>query len=53
MAIRVQRQAKVSKESTLLDGIDVGPPNWCICGRGFNHSVHEGMKNISNVKVLL
>ena len=26
MAIRVQRQANVSKQTTLLDGVDVGPP---------------------------
>ena len=30
MAICVQRKAKVSKEATLLDGIDVSQPNWRI-----------------------
>ena len=45
MAIRAQRQAKVSKETTLLDGIDVGQPNWRVSGCGVNHSVHEGMKH--------
>ena len=51
--VRVQRQAKVSKETTLLDGFDLGPPNWRVYVRGLNHSVHEGMKGISNVKVHL
>ena len=37
----------------LLDGVDVGPPKWRVCGRGLNLSIHEGMKNISNVKFQL
>ena len=37
----------------LLDGVDVGLPKWHICGRGLNRSVHEGMNNISNIKVHL
>ena len=41
------------KRVLLLDGIDVGPPKWPIYGRGLNQSVHEGMKDISNVKVHL
>ena len=45
MAIHVQHLANVSKE-TLLDGVDVGQPKWRICGRGLNHSVHEGMNDI-------
>ena len=36
-----------------MDGLNIGPPKWCACGHGLNHSVHEGMKNISNVKVCL
>ena len=46
MAIRVQRHANVSKQATLLGGLDV-------CGCGLNRFVHEGMHNISNVKVHL
>ena len=49
----VQHQKNVSKETTLLDGVDIGQPKWRICGRGLNHSVHEGTKDISNVKVHL
>ena len=41
------------KQTMLLDGINVGPPKWGIYGRGLNRSVHEGMKDISNVKVHL
>ena len=51
MAIRVQRPTNVSKQTMLLDGVDIGPPKCSICGRGLNRSVHEGMKDISNVKV--
>ena len=40
----------VCKQTTLLDGIDVGSPKWCVCGCGLNPSVHEGMKDISTVK---
>ena len=39
------------KQATLLDGVDVGLPKWCTCGRGINYSVHKGMKAISNVEV--
>ena len=56
MAIRVQRQksqAKVSKQATLLDGLDVSPLKWRVCGRGLNRLVHEGMNHISNVEVHL
>ena len=52
MAIRDQRHAKASKQTTLVGCVDVGPPKWRVCGRGLNRSVHEGM-NISNVKVHL
>ena len=50
MAICVQRHANVSKQATLLDGLDVSP---LICGCGLNRFVHEGMNHISNVKVHL
>ena len=50
MAICVQHHAKVIKQSMLLDGIDVGPPK---CEHGFNGSIHEGINDISNVKVHL
>ena len=42
MAIRVQRQANVSKQATLLDGLDVSPLKWRVCGCGLNRFVHEG-----------
>ena len=51
MAIRVQCQANVTKQATLLDGFDVSPLNWRVCGCGLNRFVHEGMNDISNVKV--
>ena len=51
MAIRVQRHANVSKQATLLDGLDVSPLKRRVCGSGLNRFVHEGMNNISNVEV--
>ena len=51
--ICVQRHTNVSKQTELLDGIDVGPPKWSVCGRGSNQTVLKGMKDISNVKVHL
>ena len=53
MVILVQHHTKVSKQTTLLDGVAVGLSEWCVCGRGLNRFVHEGMKDISNVKVNL
>ena len=53
MAICVQRQANLSKQALLLDGLDVVPLKWCICRCGLNGFVHEGMNHISNVKVHL
>ena len=53
MAIRVKRHANVSKQATLLDGLDVSPLKWRVCGCGLNRFVHEGMNHISNVKVQL
>ena len=53
MAIRVKRHANVSKQATLLDGFDVSPLKWRVCGGGLNPLVHEGMNHISNVKVHL
>ena len=51
MVICVQRHTNVSKQTTLLEGIDLGMPNWCVCWLGLNVSVNEGMNDISNVKV--
>ena len=51
MAIRVQRHAKVSKQATLLDGLDVSMLKWRIFGCGLNRFVREDMSHISNVKV--
>ena len=53
MAIDVQRHANVSKQATLLDGLDVSPLKRRVCGCGLNRIVHEGMNHISNVKVHL
>ena len=53
MTIRVQRHANFSKQATLLDGLDVSPPKWRVCGCGLNRFVHTGMNDISNVKVHL
>ena len=53
MAIRVQHHTNVSKQATLLDGLDVSPLKWHVCWCGLNQFVHEGMNNISNVKVNL
>ena len=53
MAIRVQHHANISKQTTLLDGIDVSPLKWRVCGCGLNRFVHEGMNHIANVKVHL
>ena len=40
-------------KQTLLDDVDVGPPKSPVCGCVLNQSFHEGLKNISNVKVHL
>ena len=53
MAIRVQRHANVSKQATLLDGLDVSPLKRRVCGCGLNRFVHEGINDISNVNVHL
>ena len=53
MAIHVQRHANVSKQETLLDGLDVSPLKWRVCRCGLNGFVHEGMNHISNVEVHL
>ena len=47
---RARRQTKVSKQTMLLDGVDVGPPKQHVCWRGLNRYVHEAMNNVSNVK---
>ena len=46
MVIRVQHHANVSKQTTLLDGVDVCPSKWRACGRGF-----KSMNDVSNVKL--
>ena len=51
MTIRVQRHAHVSKQATLLDGLDISPLKWRVCGCGLNPFVHEGINHISNVEV--
>ena len=53
MVIRVRRHTYVSKQATFLDGLDVRPLKWSVCGYGLNRFVHEGMNHISNVKVHL
>ena len=53
MAIHVQRHTNVSNKATLLDGVEVGLLKWCISGCGLNRFDHEGMNDISNVKVHL
>ena len=53
MAIRARRHANVSKQATLLDGLDVSTLKWRVYGCGLNRFVHEGMIHISNVKVHL
>ena len=50
MTIRTRHQINISKQKTLLDGVGVGLPKQSMCWRGLNRSVHEAMKNISNVK---
>ena len=51
MGIRVQHHTNVSKQATLLDGLDVSPLKWRVCGCGLNQFFHEGMNHISNAKI--
>ena len=53
MAIRVQRHSNVSKQATLLDGLDTSLLKWRVCECGLNRFVHESMNDISNAKVHL
>ena len=53
MAICVQLHANVSKQATLLDGLEVNPLKWRVCGCGLNRFVHECMNHISNVNIHL
>ena len=53
MAIRVNRHANVSKQATLLDGLDVSSFKGRVCGCGLKRFVHEDMNHISNAKVHL
>ena len=32
----VQLHANVSKQTQILDGIDIGPPKWAVCRCGLN-----------------
>ena len=50
MLIHVQRHASIGKQIVLLDGINVGPLKWCVCGCGLNRYVHEDMDSISKCK---
>ena len=53
MAIRVQHHANLSKQATLLYGLDVSPLKCRVYGCGLNQFVHEGMTHISTVEVHL
>ena len=53
MAIHGHRHANISKQATLLGGVDVDPPKWRVCGCDLNRFIHEGINDISNVKVHL
>ena len=53
MAMRVQRHTNVSKQTTLLDELDVSALKCRVCRCGLNRFVHEGMNRISNVEVHL
>ena len=53
MVIRVKRHANVSKQATLLDGLDVSLLKWRVCGCGLHRFVHEDMNHISKVTVHL
>ena len=53
MEIRVQRHANISKQAPLLDGLNVSPLKWRVCGCGLNRFVHEGMNHILNVEIHL
>ena len=53
MVIHARCHTNIGKQTTLLDGVDAGPPKWRVLRRGLNGSVNEGMKDISNVKVHL
>ena len=50
-----QHHANFSKQTTLLDGIDVGPPKWRVCGLAWSLESMDSLRmiNISNVKVHL
>ena len=51
MTIHVERRTNVSKQATLLHGLDVSSLKRRLCGCGLNRFVHEGMNHISNVEV--
>ena len=45
MTICARRQTNVSKQTTLLDGVDIGLPKQRVCLRGLNGSAHETLNN--------
>ena len=47
MAIRIQRPANVSKQATLLNGLDVSPLKWRVCGCGLKRFVHGAQGVVS------
>ena len=49
MAICVQKPVNISKQTQLLDGVDIGSPKWHVCGRCLDKFVHVGMMDISKV----
>ena len=53
MAICDQCHVNISTQTKLLDGLDICPTKWRVCGRALNRFVHEGMNNIMNLKVNL
>ena len=45
MTIRARRQTKVSNQTMLIDGVEVGPPKQPVCWRGLNR--YEGCSNMN------
>ena len=53
LLICIKPHPNVSEQTILLDGLNVGLPKSCVYGSGLNRFSHEGMNDISNVKVHL
>ena len=51
MGIVYRDNTNVGEQAMLLDGFDIVSPNWGICGHSLNWSFHEGISNMSSVKV--